>query len=67
MSSEVTPSESCDSCGSQAFMKARRDGQILVFCGHHGREYRAALTAQGWQVVDECDQIYVRPSVPAHV
>lgn len=38
----------CDSCGAQAYMRARMpSGNNLLFCGHHGNEHRAELIAQG--------------------
>ena len=38
----------CDKCGSQAYMRARMpSGGNLLFCGHHGNEYRASLIAAG--------------------
>lgn len=37
----------CDRCGAQAYMRARLEKGTLLFCGHHGNEYRAALIAAG--------------------
>ena len=38
----------CDKCGAQAYMRARMpSGHSLLFCGHHGNEYRASLIATG--------------------
>ena len=40
-------SERCDKCNAQAHMRAVLNGGILLFCGHHGNEYRAGLIAAG--------------------
>ena len=37
----------CDKCNAQARMRAMLNGGTLLFCGHHGNEYRAALIAAG--------------------
>lgn len=38
----------CDRCGAQAHMRSLMpSGVALLFCGHHGNEYRAGLIAAG--------------------
>jgi hypothetical protein len=37
----------CDKCGAQAHMRAVLSGGELLFCGHHGNEYRVGLIAAG--------------------
>jgi Zn ribbon nucleic-acid-binding protein len=37
----------CDRCGAAAKSAALLENGILLFCGHHGREYQAALEDQG--------------------
>ena len=37
----------CDRCGAQAYMRAMLEGGELLFCGHHGNQYRAGLIAAG--------------------
>jgi hypothetical protein len=63
----LSESDQCDACGSQAFVKATRDGQVLLFCGHHGRQHRAALIAQGWIITDELHRIEGDTRAAAHV
>lgn len=34
----------CDSCGSQAYIRARlKSGNTLLFCRHHGRKHYKAM------------------------
>ena len=40
--------ERCDRCGARGYVIARKLDMSLVFCNHHGHEYGAELTAQGW-------------------
>lgn len=67
MSPILSESDHCDACGAQAFVKATRDGHVLLFCGHHGNQYRAALMAQGWIVTDEMHRIEGDTRTAAHV
>lgn len=67
MPSTLSVFDRCDVCGFQAFVRATRDGHVLLFCGHHGTQHRAALQAHGWCVTDELDQIDPRSQVPARV
>jgi hypothetical protein len=43
----------CDSCSAQAVVEVRRGDQRLMFCGHHYHQHHAALTAQGFEPVEE--------------
>lgn len=43
----------CDRCGAQAHMVALMVGGILLFCGHHGKQYRAGLEAAGAEIAEE--------------
>lgn len=67
MSPILRESDHCDACGTQAFVKATRDGQVLLFCGHHGRQHRAELVARGWVVMDEMHRIEGETRTAAHV
>lgn len=48
-----TSKDRCDRCGAQAKTMALFVGGILLFCGHHGKEYRAGLEASGAEIVEE--------------
>ena len=37
----------CDKCNAQAHMRAMLKTGSLLFCRHHGNEYRATLIAAG--------------------
>lgn len=47
----------CDKCNAEAFMLAEKRHYVLLFCGHHGREYRPFLELDGWAVLDFTDEI----------
>ncbi len=64
MAAMLAVSELCDACGTPALVTAKREGQVLVFCRHHGAQHRASLVAQGWVVVDESDRVPARPASP---
>lgn len=56
--------DTCDRCGAVAYVKAIKDRDrlpglnfTLMFCQHHGREQSAALTAQGWFVLDGTNEL----------
>ncbi len=34
----------CDSCGSQAYIRATMGTSELLFCAHHGNKYKEKLT-----------------------
>lgn len=40
----------CDSCGAQAYIRATLNSGDLLFCAHHGNEFKAKLlpTALNW-------------------
>ena len=47
----------CDACPAIAHVRAyvyaeMPSGLTLAFCGHHGTQHRAALTAQGATIID---------------
>jgi len=64
-SDDIAPlsvADRCDKCGAQAFMRAVfPGGGELLFCGHHGREYAAALSGSSVQLVDETGRLNDRP------
>jgi ribosomal protein S14 len=58
----LTAMDRCDRCGAQAYIRAELGSQDMLFCAHHGREHRDALTAKGWVLHDE---IHVLTAVEA--
>jgi len=53
----LTPSDRCDVCGAQAFIRAVLASGDLIFCAHHGMANQEKLKpiAILWQ--DETDKI----------
>lgn len=44
---DLTVSDRCDRCGARAQVRAvLSNGLDLLFCGHHAREYDAAMKAK---------------------
>ena len=43
----------CDRCGAQAKLRAMLPAGMLLFCGHHGREYFADLAHAGALIESE--------------
>jgi hypothetical protein len=56
--------DSCDRCAVQAAAAVYLPGGRLLLCGHHGRQYQAALQAQGALVVGDLS-LRARSTVPA--
>ena len=55
---ELTPSDRCDSCGAQAYMRATLpNGGQLLFCGHHGRKNFDTLSGLGATWLDESGRL----------
>lgn len=51
----------CDSCGSQAFVRATLpSGSELLFCGHHANAHRPSLLVSGASLHDETDKLTVK-------
>lgn len=58
--SELSPTDRCDSCGAQAYIRATLPtGGQLLFCGHHGRKNKEKLVALGATWHDESDRLAV--------
>jgi hypothetical protein len=51
MTSTLTALDRCDRCGAQAYVRYHVSGMELQFCGHHDRQNRDALLAQGATIV----------------
>jgi hypothetical protein len=67
MTLTLRSTDRCDACGSQAFVRATRDGHELLFCGHHGMHYRTRLETQGWRLTADVEHIYLPPPAEASV
>lgn len=59
-------SDRCDRCGAQAFIRAVYSVSDLLFCAHHGREYRTALSASAIFLEDQSDTINMKASPAAY-
>jgi hypothetical protein len=60
------PSERCDRCGAQAYVRATlKGGGSLLFCAHHGREHLPKLRAIGTIIQDETDRLEQQPVKPS--
>ena len=49
---ELTLQDRCDSCGAAARVIATLLNGELLFCGHHGREFKDALVPKAIRVYD---------------
>lgn len=58
-------SDRCDKCGAQAFMLMTLKSGDLMFCAHHGREYRPLMEKDALLITDESEFINKKPSVAA--
>lgn len=55
---ELTSLDRCDSCGSQAYIRATLPaGGTLLFCAHHGRKNKEKLVALGADWHDESSRL----------
>ena len=43
----------CDRCGAQAKLRALVGEGMLLFCGHHGKKFKAGLEAAGAAIESE--------------
>jgi len=53
----------CDSCGAQAYVRARLQSGELFFCGHHASEVKSALAATAMEWFDETDRLIADESI----
>jgi len=53
----LTAADRCDMCGAQAYVRVTLVSGELLFCAHHGTEYKPKLieTALDWH--DESDRL----------
>lgn len=57
---ELKPSDRCDRCGAQAYMRASlASGTDLMFCVHHGRAHLDKLRdLPDVQILDETHRLF---------
>ena len=57
-SRELNAADRCDRCGAQAYVRVLlAGGGELVFCAHHGREHKDALTRVAADIQDESGKL----------
>ncbi len=55
---ELNATDRCDRCGAQAYVRVLlANGGELVFCAHHGREHKEALTRVAADIQDETGKL----------
>ena len=47
----LTAQDRCDRCSAAARVAVRLQAGVLMFCGHHDRQYAEALVDSGAQVI----------------
>ena len=54
---QLTALDRCDSCGAQAYIRVTLASGELLFCAHHGAQFKEKLapTALAWH--DESDRL----------
>ena len=58
IASPLTAADRCDRCGAQALVRATMvSGAELLFCAHHGREYREKLAQVAVEIQDETGRL----------
>ena len=47
---QLTASDRCDACGAQAYIRVVVNNSELLFCAHHGNQFKSKLfpTALNW-------------------
>jgi hypothetical protein len=50
---ELTALDRCDSCGAQAYVRATMSTGDLLFCAHHGAQFKEKLSATALEWHDE--------------
>ena len=65
-SRELNATDRCDRCGAQAYVRVLlANGGELVFCAHHGREHKDALTRVAADIQDETGKLIATPAAAA--
>ncbi|WP_066518723.1 DUF7455 domain-containing protein [Curtobacterium ammoniigenes] len=55
---ELTAADRCDLCGAQAYIRATMATGELLFCAHHGAEFKDKLAATAIEWHDETSRLY---------
>ena len=55
---QLTAADRCDSCGAQAYIRATMASGELLFCAHHGAEFKDKLAATAIEWHDESSRLY---------
>jgi hypothetical protein len=50
---QLTALDRCDSCGAQAYVRATMSTGDLLFCAHHGAQFKEKLSATALEWHDE--------------
>jgi hypothetical protein len=58
---ELIAADRCDRCGAQAFIAASKGDYELLFCLHDGLKHMEALTASGFDILDQSDKLLYAP------
>lgn len=53
----LTALDRCDSCGAQAYIKVTMSTGELLFCAHHGAEFKDKLSATALHWHDETSKL----------
>lgn len=53
----IGPTDACDSCGAQAYVRVTLESGVLLFCGHHASKHRETLGAKALAWHDETDRL----------
>ncbi|HEY5319872.1 MAG TPA: hypothetical protein VIJ76_03245 [Galbitalea sp.] len=54
---QLTALDRCDSCGAQAYVRATMSTGELLFCAHHGAQFKEKLSATALEWHDESDRL----------
>lgn len=52
---EIQGARICDRCGARAMSMSTKEGHMLLFCGHHARNYGPKLAEQGFTNTEIAD------------
>jgi hypothetical protein len=53
----LTALDRCDSCGAQAYVRVTMQSGELLFCAHHGNEFKEKLSATALHWHDESGRL----------
>lgn len=58
---ELDRRDRCDRCGAEAYVRAYKGSDELLFCGHHGMKHLSKLIENHWGIQDERYRINAKP------